>query len=359
MVAQLSSVYERFNHLEEQLSNPEVVSDMTKFTKLNKEYRDLEPLVEAYKKHQNLAANIANAKEMLADEDDDMRKMAKEELSELLPAMDSLEEEIKVMLIPKDPDDSKDVIFEIRSGTGGDEASIFAGDLFRMYTRYFDEQRWKTDILFVNEGSSGGYSKIIIEVNGENVYGKLKFESGAHRVQRIPKTESQGRVHTSAATVAVMPKFEEEDINIRKEDLRIDVFRASGAGGQHVNKTESAVRITHLPTGFVTECQEGRSQHQNKEIAMQRLYQNLKDAQKLQNQSEQAAQRRSLVGTGDRSDKIRTYNYPQNRVTDHRINLTLYNLDQIMEGDINGIIEALQVAENSEKMKAREAEEIG
>ncbi len=359
MVAQLSSVYERFNHLEEQLSNPEVVSDMTKFTKLNKEYRDLEPLVEAYKKHQNLAANIANAREMLADEDDDMRKMAKEELSELLPAMESLEEEIKVMLIPKDPDDSKDVIFEIRSGTGGDEASIFAGDLFRMYTRYFDEQRWKTDILFVNEGSSGGYSKIIIEVNGENVYGKLKFESGAHRVQRIPKTESQGRVHTSAATVAVMPKFEEEDINIRKEDLRIDVFRASGAGGQHVNKTESAVRITHLPTGFVTECQEGRSQHQNKEIAMQRLYQNLKDAQKLQNQSEQAAQRRSLVGTGDRSDKIRTYNYPQNRVTDHRINLTLYNLDQIMEGDINGIIEALQVAENSEKMKAREAEEIG
>jgi peptide chain release factor 1 len=359
MVAQLSSIYERFVHLEEQLSNPEIVSDMTKFTKLNKEYRDLEPLVEAYKKHQNLTANIANAKEMLSDEDDDMRKMAKEELSDLVPELEKLEEEIKIMLIPKDPDDSKDVIFEIRSGTGGDEASIFAGDLFRMYTRYFEDQRWKTDLLFVNEGSSGGYSKIIIEVVGENVYGKLKFESGAHRVQRIPKTESQGRVHTSAATVAVMPKFEEEDINIRKEDLRIDVFRASGAGGQHVNRTESAVRITHLPTGFVTECQEGRSQHQNKEIAMQRLYQNLKDAQKLQNQNEQAAQRRSLVGTGDRSDKIRTYNYPQNRVTDHRINLTLYNLDQIMEGDINGIIESLQVAENAEKMKAREAEEIG
>ena len=359
MVAQLSSIYERFVHLEEQLSNPEIVSDMTKFTKLNKEYRDLEPLVEAYKKHQNLTANIANAKEMLSDEDDDMRKMAKEELSELVPELENLEEEIKIMLIPKDPDDSKDVIFEIRSGTGGDEASIFAGDLFRMYTRYFEDQRWKTDLLFVNEGSSGGYSKIIIEVVGENVYGKLKFESGAHRVQRIPKTESQGRVHTSAATVAVMPKFEEEDINIRKEDLRIDVFRASGAGGQHVNRTESAVRITHLPTGFDTECQEGRSQHQNKEIAMQRLYQNLKDAQKLQNQNEQAAQRRSLVGTGDRSDKIRTYNYPQNRVTDHRINLTLYNLDQIMEGDINGIIESLQVAENAEKMKAREAEEIG
>ena len=359
MVAQLSSIYERFVHLEEQLSNPEIVSDMTKFTKLNKEYRDLEPLVEAYKKHQNLTANIANAKEMLSDEDDDMRKMAKEELSDLVPELENLEEEIKIMLIPKDPDDSKDVIFEIRSGTGGDEASIFAGDLFRMYTRYFEDQRWKTDLLFVNEGSSGGYSKIIIEVVGENVYGKLKFESGAHRVQRIPKTESQGRVHTSAATVAVMPKFEEEDINIRKEDLRIDVFRASGAGGQHVNRTESAVRITHLPTGFDTECQEGRSQHQNKEIAMQRLYQNLKDAQKLQNQNEQAAQRRSLVGTGDRSDKIRTYNYPQNRVTDHRINLTLYNLDQIMEGDINGIIESLQVAENAEKMKAREAEEIG
>lgn len=359
MVAQLSTIYERFVHLEEQLSNPEVVSDMSKFTKLNKEYRDLEPLVSAYKTYQNLNANIANAKELLSDDDDEMRKMAKEELAELLPEFEKLEEEIKVMLIPKDPDDSKDVIFEIRSGTGGDEASIFAGDLFRMYSRFFEDQRWKTDILFVNEGSSGGYSKIIIEVVGENVYGKLKFESGAHRVQRIPKTESQGRVHTSAATVAVMPKFEEEEINIRKEDLRIDVYRASGAGGQHVNRTESAVRITHLPTGFVTECQEGRSQHQNKEIAMQRLYQNLKDAQKLQNQTEQAAQRRSLVGTGDRSDKIRTYNYPQNRVTDHRINLTLYNLDQIMEGDIIGIIEALQVAENAEKMKAREAEEIG
>lgn len=359
MVAQLSTIYERFVHLEEQLSNPEVVSDMSKFTKLNKEYRDLEPLVSAYKYYQNLNANIANAKELLSDDDDEMRKMAKEELAELLPEFEKLEEEIKVMLIPKDPDDSKDVIFEIRSGTGGDEASIFAGDLFRMYSRFFEDQRWKTDILFVNEGSSGGYSKIIIEVVGENVYGKLKFESGAHRVQRIPKTESQGRVHTSAATVAVMPKFEEEEINIRKEDLRIDVYRASGAGGQHVNRTESAVRITHLPTGFVTECQEGRSQHQNKEIAMQRLYQNLKDAQKLQNQTEQAAQRRSLVGTGDRSDKIRTYNYPQNRVTDHRINLTLYNLDQIMEGDIIGIIEALQVAENAEKMKAREAEEIG
>ncbi len=359
MIKQLEIVHERFVHLEEQLSNPEVVADMSRFTKLNKEYRDLQPLVDAYKEWNLLQSNIANAKEVLNDEDEEMRAMAKEELSVLQPQLEELEEKIKVLLIPKDPDDSKDVIFEIRSGTGGDEASIFAGDLYRMYTRYFDTMSWKTDVLFVNEGTVGGYNKIVLEITGDNVYGKLKFESGAHRVQRVPKTESQGRIHTSAATVAVLPKFEEEDINIRREDLRIDVFRSSGAGGQHVNRTESAVRIVHLPTGIVSECQEGRSQIQNREIAMQRLYQRIRDAQQQQSQNELAAQRRSLVGSGDRSDKIRTYNYPQNRVTDHRINLTLYNLDQIMEGAIAEIIEALQVAENAEKIKAKEMEEIG
>jgi len=359
MIKQLEIIQERFVHLEEQLSNPEVVADMSRFTKLNKEYRDLQPMVDAYKEWTLLQSNITNAKEVLNDDDEEMRAMAKEELASLLPQLEELEEKIKIMLIPKDPDDTKDVIFEIRSGTGGDEASIFAGDLYRMYTRFFDATGWKTDVLFVNEGTVGGYNKIVLEITGDNVYGKLKFESGAHRVQRVPKTESQGRIHTSAATVAVLPKFEEEDINIRREDLRIDVFRSSGAGGQHVNRTESAVRIVHLPTGIVSECQEGRSQIQNKEIAMQRLYQRIRDMQQQQSQNELAAQRRSLVGSGDRSDKIRTYNYPQNRVTDHRINLTLYNLDQIMEGAIGEIIEALQVAENAEKIKAKEMAEIG
>ncbi len=359
MIKQLEIIQERFVHLEEQLSNPEVVADMSRFTKLNKEYRDLQRMVDAYKEWTLLQSNITNAKEVLNDDDEEMRAMAKEELASLLPQLEELEEKIKIMLIPKDPDDTKDVIFEIRSGTGGDEASIFAGDLYRMYTRFFDATGWKTDVLFVNEGTVGGYNKIVLEITGDNVYGKLKFESGAHRVQRVPKTESQGRIHTSAATVAVLPKFEEEDINIRREDLRIDVFRSSGAGGQHVNRTESAVRIVHLPTGIVSECQEGRSQIQNKEIAMQRLYQRIRDMQQQQSQNELAAQRRSLVGSGDRSDKIRTYNYPQNRVTDHRINLTLYNLDQIMEGAIGEIIEALQVAENAEKIKAKEMAEIG
>ncbi|MEM9991143.1 MAG: peptide chain release factor 1, partial [Bacteroidota bacterium] len=277
------------------------------------------------------------------------------ELSEAEPLREEWEEKIKILLIPKDPEDERDVIFEIRSGTGGDEASIFAGDLYRMYSRFFDTEGWKTEVISLTEGSVGGYSKIVIEVNGTDVYGKLKFESGAHRVQRVPKTESQGRVHTSAATVVVMPKLEMEDIDINKADLKIDTFRASGAGGQHVNKTESAIRITHLPTGVVSESQDGRSQHKNKEIAMQRLYQKIQEQQRAAHESSVASARRSLVGSGDRSDKIRTYNYPQNRVTDHRIGLTLYSLDKIVEGDIGGIVEALQVAETAEKMKGEAA----
>ena len=258
------------------------------------------------------------------------------------------------MLIPKDPEDSKDVIFEIRSGTGGDEASIFAGDLYKMYSKYFEDQGWKVEIININEGTVGGYNKIALEISGEDVYGKLKYESGAHRVQRVPKTESQGRVHTSAATVAVFPKLEMEDVNIKKTDLKVDTFRSSGAGGQHVNKTESGVRFTHLPTGIVSESQDGRSQIKNREIALQRLYIKIYDQQKEAHESETAAKRRSLVGTGDRSGKVRTYNYPQNRVTDHRINLTLYNLDQIVAGQIGEIIESLQVADNAEKMKMTE-----
>ena len=268
---------------------------------------------------------------------------------------EGLEEDIKILLIPKDPEDAKDVIFEIRSGTGGDEASIFAGDLYKMYSKYFESQNWKSEVVYVNEGSVGGYNKIVLDVQGQNVFGQLKFESGAHRVQRVPKTESQGRVHTSAATVAVIPKYEEEDIEIRKDELKIDTFRSSGAGGQHVNKTESGVRFTHLPTGIVAESTDSRSQIKNREIAIQRLYQKIVEAQRAQAAAEQREQRKSLVGSGDRSDKIRTYNYPQNRVTDHRINLTLYNLDKVVQGDLAEIIEKLQMAENAEKMKGQEA----
>ena len=280
--------------------------------------------------------------------------MASLELEELEPQLEEMEEHLKVLLIPKDPEDTKDVIFEIRSGTGGDEASLFAGDLYRMYTRYFEQQGWKVEAVSINEGTVGGYNKLVLEISGDEVYGKLKFESGAHRVQRIPKTESQGRVHTSAATVAVMPKLEMEDVDINKADLKIDTYRSSGAGGQHVNKTESAVRITHLPTGIVSESQDGRSQIKNREIALQRLYVKIVEARREQYESEQAAKRRSLVGTGDRSGKIRTYNFPQNRVTDHRLegDNKNFNLEQVIEGNLEPIIEALQVAENAEKMKA-------
>jgi peptide chain release factor 1 len=327
---------------------------MERFTKTNKDYKGLQEIVNAYLEYKNVLGNITTAKEMLKDDDAEMRDMAKTELQTLEKQKEELEAQIKILLIPKDPEDERDVIFEIRSGTGGDEASIFAGDLYRMYSRFFERQGWKTDVINVTEGTIGGYSKIVLEVIGTDVYGKLKFESGAHRVQRVPKTESQGRVHTSAATVVVMPKLEMEDININKADLKVDTFRASGAGGQHINKTESAVRITHIPTGVVSESQDGRSQIQNREIALQRLYQRIQAIQIERHNNEVAAQRRSLVGSGDRSDKIRTYNYPQNRITDHRINLTLYNLDQVMEGEIEPVVEALQVAENAEKMKGEE-----
>ncbi len=354
MLNQLEAIYARFLDIQEKLSDPEVVSDMKQFSKLHKEYKDLQEIVDYYHQYADLCSNISTSKEMLKDEDSDMRDMARDDLEELLKTKEKIEENIKVLLIPKDPKDSKNVVFEIRSGTGGDEASIFAGDLLRMYTKFFESHKWKYEILSENEGSVGGYNKVVLEVIGNDVYGNLKFESGAHRVQRVPKTESQGRVHTSAATVVVMPKYEEAEIDIRKDELRTDTFRASGAGGQHVNKTESGVRFTHLPTGIVAESTDSRSQHKNREIALQRLYAKVKEAQANKNQDEQIQKRKSLVGSGDRSDKIRTYNYPQNRVTDHRINLTLYSLDKIIEGDLRPVIEALQVAENAEKMKSGE-----
>lgn len=354
MLDKLEAIEGRFYYLEEKLSDPEIVSDMKQFTKINKEYSNLKEIVGKIQEYKVVIESIANAKEMTSDPDPEMKEMAKMELDDLGPQKEELEETLKKLLIPKDPEDEKDVLVEIRSGTGGDEASIFAGDLYRMYSKYIETQGWKTEILDINEGSSGGYNKISFEVFGNDVYGKLKFESGAHRVQRVPKTETQGRVHTSAATVAILPKWEEEDIDIKKDDLRTDTFRASGAGGQHVNKTESGVRFTHIPTGIAAESTDSRSQHKNRDIALQRLYTKIKDAQRLKAQSEQKAQRQSLVGSGDRSDKIRTYNYPQNRVTDHRINLTMYSLDKIMDGAIDDILEALIVYENAEKMKGEE-----
>jgi len=351
MIDKLEAIQDRYHYLEEKLSDPDVLSDMKLFAKINKEYKDLTEIIEAFKEYKITAENIKNATEMLKDSDPEMKEMAETELGILEPKLTELDEKIKYLLIPKDPEDSRDAVFEIRSGTGGDEASIFAGDLYKMYSKYFESQGWKVEVLDENPGSVGGYNKIVMEVYGADVYGKLKFESGAHRVQRVPKTESQGRVHTSAATVVVMPIFEEEEIDIRKDELRTDTFRAQGAGGQHVNKTESGVRFTHLPTGIVAESTDSRSQHKNREIALSRLYVKVREAAREKSYTEQKDIRKSLVGSGDRSDKIRTYNYPQNRLTDHRINLTLYNLDKVVEGDLDEIIQSLQVAENAEKMK--------
>ncbi|MCB0400453.1 MAG: peptide chain release factor 1 [Flavobacteriales bacterium] len=353
LLKKLEEIYIRYEQVSEQIVDPEVISDMDRYVKLNREYKELEDLVKAYKKYKEVTGNIVSAKEIIANETDkEFVDMAKMELDELLPFKEELEEEIKIMLIPKDEEDTKNVIIEIRAGTGGDEACLFVGDLFRMYNRYFDKKGWKTEITTVNEGTAGGYKEIGFSVEGENVYGIMKFESGVHRVQRVPATESQGRVHTSAVTVAVLPEAEEVDIEIRKDDIKKDTFRSSGAGGQHVNKTESAVRLTHIPTGVVVECQDGRSQIKNYEKALKVLRSRLYEAEVIRKEKERAAERKSQVSTGDRSAKIRTYNYPQGRVTDHRIGLTLYNLDGIMGGDLDEVINSLKIAENTEKLKA-------
>ena len=348
----LQQLKARYEELNAAMSDPGIFNDPDHYTKLTKERSDLESVVEDYDRYVEVKHQIEGNKELIdLNEDPEITDMAIAENKELKQELTALEDSLKIKLVPKDPEDSKNAIVEIRAGTGGDEAAIFAGDLFDMYRRYADDLSWKMHVLSVNESEKGGYKEVSFSLEGHEVFGKMKFESGVHRVQRVPATESQGRVHTSAATVAVLPEVEEVDIDINPSDLRVDTFRASGAGGQHVNKTDSAIRITHEPTGIVVECQQERSQHQNKEKAMTMLRAKMYDIELEKKQKARAADRKSQVSTGDRSAKIRTYNYPQGRLTDHRINLTLYDLDAIMKGQIHEVIEALRIQDNLEKMQ--------
>jgi len=355
MQDKLEAIKERFQEVGQQIIQPEVVNDMARYTKLSKEYSDLEKVVRQYDAYQKLLKDIGGARELVnTEKDPDMREMAKEELSELQPQQEVLEAALKEMLIPKDPNDSRNSILEVRAGTGGDEAAIFAGDLFRMYQRFCEKMGWRLSILDFTEGTNGGYKEIVSKVEGEDVYGKLKFESGVHRVQRVPATESQGRVHTSAATVAVLPEAEEVDVQINMNDVRVDTFNSSGAGGQSVNTTYSAVRLTHMPSGLVVSCQDERSQLKNKARALGVLRSRLYEMELKKHNDAISSQRLSMVGSGDRSDKIRTYNYPQSRVTDHRIGYTVYNLPTVLEGEIGEFIEQLRIAENAERMQEGE-----
>jgi peptide chain release factor 1 len=353
MVDKLEEIRKRFHAVREEMMNPDLMSDMENYAKLSKEYKDLEKIDLKYQEYEKVLSNIEGAKSVLKEEkDEDFREMAKQELEELEPKQEKIENEIKTLLIPKDPDDDKNAILEIRAGAGGDEAGIFAGDLYRMYQRFAELQKWTWDIISFSEATAGGYKEIIVSVTGNEAYGKLKYESGVHRVQRVPDTESQGRVHTSAATIAVLPETDAVEINLDMGDIKKDTFRASGAGGQHVNKTESAIRLTHLPSGLVVECQDGRSQIQNFEQALKVLKARLYDRELQKKNDETSEVRRSMVGRGDRSDKIRTYNYSQGRVTDHRINFSVFNLPNVMDGDIGSFIEELKLAENAERLAA-------
>jgi peptide chain release factor 1 len=352
LLKKLEAIEYRFTEVGTLIVDPDIISDMDRYVKLNKEYKELEEVVTAYKKYKNIIDNLQSSKELLAiEEDPEMREMAKMEIDELENTRPVLEEELKVLLIPKDPEDNKNAIMELRAGTGGDEACIFVEDCFRMYTLFFKEMGWHYEILNSQEGGTKGIKEISLEISGDGIYGMLKFESGVHRVQRIPETESQGRVHTSAITVAILPEAEEVDFELDMGDVRKDTFRASGAGGQHINKTESAIRLTHIPTNTVVECQDGRSQHKNLAMAISVLRSRLYQKELDRVHEERAAKRKTLVSTGDRSAKIRTYNYPQGRITDHRINKTIYNLSAFMNGDIKDMIDSLKMAENAERMR--------
>ena len=352
IIDKLEDIKTKWETLGEQLNDPEIIGDMKRFVKINKDYKELEPIVVAFKEYKNLLANIEEAREILKNEkDDDMREMAQEELEASEQRRDVIEEEIRLRLIPKDPTDDKNAVMEIRAGSGGDEASIFAGDLYRMYIRYCETKGWKIELVEMNEGTAGGFKEVVFNVIGDGAYGLLKFESGVHRVQRVPKTETQGRIHTSAASVVVLPEAEEFDVELNEKDIRKETFCASGPGGQSVNTTYSAVRLTHIPSGIVVSCQDEKSQIKNLATAMKVLRTRLYEREYNKYLESIASQRKTMVSTGDRSAKIRTYNYPQGRVTDHRINLTIYNLQSIIDGDINEIIEKLQMAENAERLK--------
>lgn len=351
MIDKLEQIKQRFDEVSELIVQPDATSDLKRYKSLNKEFKDLGKIVDAYTEYKKVLSNIESAKNVLhTEKDEEFREMAKMELDELQPIQEKMEAELKELMIPKDPNDSRNCILEVRGGTGGDEAAIFAGDLFRMYQRFAEVQGWKFEVMDFTEGSSGGYKEITVNVSGEDVYGKLKYESGVHRVQRVPATETQGRIHTSAATVVVLPEMEEVEVEINMNEIRKDTFCSSGAGGQSVNTTYSAVRLTHIPTGVVAQCQDERSQIKNFDRALKVLRARLYEIELKKHNDEVGGQRKSMVGTGDRSDKIRTYNYPQGRVTDHRIGYTVYNLPVVVAGDIGDFIEQLRIAENAERM---------
>ena len=355
ILTRLDGLKLKYEEIGQKLTDPEVIADVKQFIQFNKEYRELEPIIEASERYRTAIANLAEAKDILAnDKDEEMREMARGEIAELEPKIETLEEEIKLLLIPKDPQDAKNAIVEIRGGTGGDEAAIFAGDLMRMYTKYIESKGWKYEITSFSEGTAGGYKEVVMKVTGNNVYGTLKYESGVHRVQRVPQPETQGRVHTSAASVAVLPEAEEFDVEISMNDIRKDIFCASGPGGQSVNTTYSAIRLTHIPTGIVVQCQDQKSQLKNFDKAFEELRTRVFNLEYSKYLDEIASKRKTMVSTGDRSAKIRTYNYPQGRITDHRINYTIYNLSAFMDGDIQDVIDHLIVAENAERLKESE-----
>jgi len=352
MIEKLKKVISNYNELAKLMSQPNAMNDMKKFTELAREYRGMEELVENAKKYLNDHKQLLEDEEILNSDDDELKILVHEEIGDLRASLDKQEKKLKILLIPKDPNDNKNIILEIRSGTGGDEAALFAGDLYRMYLRFTERSGWQSDIMSMHENEGGGIKEAIISINGDGAYGQMKFESGVHRVQRIPETESNGRVHTSAATIAVLPEAEDLDIEINESDLKIDTYRASGAGGQHVNKTESAIRITHLPTNLVVTCQDESSQHKNRDKAMKVLRSRLNDIELEKQHRERASVRKTMVSTGDRSAKIRTYNFPQGRVTDHRVNLTLYKLSEILDGDLKEIIETLHIEEQKSAIEA-------